>query len=290
MTAPDRSFFHKAGPTGFLLVHGLGGTPVELRYVAQGLARAGHTVHCCQLAGHCGTTKELRRSTWQQWFASVEAAHDRLCAECETIIVGGLSMGAVLALHLAYQRPDGIHGLALYAPSLRLDGWSMPWYAFLLSLFRPYHITIDVDLPEREPYGIKDERVRSFVLKSMLESDSSQAGTFSTPIRAFAQFNALAAKVKRELCKIAVPALILHPRDDDMADLGNAIEVQRKLRGPTETIVLDDSYHLVTLDRQRQIVVDQSLEFATRIANRSGSQHASPATSHQSIEPHRRSA
>lgn len=268
MSASDRSYFHKGGPIGFLLVHGLGGTPVELRYVAQGLARAGHSVHCCQLAGHCGSTDQLRRSTWRQWFASVEAAHDRLRPQCETVIVGGLSMGAVLALHLAHQRPEGIDGLALYAPSLRLDGWSMPWYSFLLSLFRPYHITIDVDMPEHEPYGLKDERIRAFVLKSMLGTDSSQAGTFSTPIRAFAQFNALAAIVRRELSDIAVPALILHPRDDDMADLGNALEIQRKLRGPTETVVLDDSYHLITLDRQRQVVVDRSLEFTARIASR----------------------
>lgn len=268
MNALDRSFFHNAGPTGFLLVHGLGGTPVELRYVAQGLARAGHSVSCCQLAGHCGTAEALRRSTWQQWFASVEAAHDRMRAECENVIVGGLSMGAILALHLAHQRPATVDGLVLYAPSLRLDGWSMPWYASLLKWVRPYHITFDVDLPEQEPYGIKDERIRAFVLKSMLGADSSQAGTFSTPLRAFAQFSALSSTVRRVLHQIPAPTLILHPRDDDMADFGNAQEIQRKLRGPVETVVLDDSYHLITLDRQRQVVVDRSLEFAARIANR----------------------
>ena len=56
----DRSTFHQGSRTGFLLVHGLGGTPVELRFVAQGLARAGYSVLCCQLAGHCGTAEQLR--------------------------------------------------------------------------------------------------------------------------------------------------------------------------------------------------------------------------------------
>ena len=68
---PDRSLFIPGGRVGILLVHGLGGTPVELRFIAQALARAGHTVYCCQLAGHCGTPEELRRSTWREWYASV---------------------------------------------------------------------------------------------------------------------------------------------------------------------------------------------------------------------------
>ena len=54
--------FHAGGRVGFLLVHGLGGTPVELRFVAQGLARAGFTVYCCQLAGHCSSVEDLRTS------------------------------------------------------------------------------------------------------------------------------------------------------------------------------------------------------------------------------------
>ena len=246
-------------------MHGLGGTPVELRYVAQGLARAGHTVYCCQLAGHCSSPEELRRSTWQQWYGCVEAAHNELRKRCDTIIAGGLSMGAILALHLAHQRPDGVDGLALYAPSLRLNGWSMPWFSFALSWLRPWSIKIDMDMPEHEPHGIKDPRIRAFILKSMLSGDASQAGSFTTPVRAYAQFNALAALVKRELPSVRVPTLILHPRDDDMADMGNAQEIQRKLAGPVDTVILDDSYHIITMDRQRQLVVDRSLMFAERL-------------------------
>ena len=110
----DRSLFIPGGRVGVLLIHGLGGTPVELRFIAQGLARAGYTVYCCQLAGHCGTPEELRRSTWHEWYASVEAAHDKLKEHCDVILAGGLSMGGILALHLAQNRPEGVHGLLLY--------------------------------------------------------------------------------------------------------------------------------------------------------------------------------
>jgi carboxylesterase len=264
MSITDRSIFIPGGRTGFLLIHGLGGTPVELHFVAQGLAREGYTVYCCQLAGHGGTKEELQVSTWPEWMRSVEEAHDRLREHCDVVIAGGLSMGAILALHLAHVRPTGVQGLALYAPTLRLDGWSMPWHSFILRWVRPTPLKIHMDLPEREPYGLKDERIRNFVVKSMLSGESGQP-QFFTPLRAFAHFNSLVAVVRRELARIKTPALILHPRDDDVASIGNALELQRKLGGLVELVVLDDSYHIITLDRQRHLVVEKSVAFARAV-------------------------
>ena len=56
------------GQVGVLLLHGLCGTPAEMRFVAMGLARAGYTVHCPQLAGH-GSENGGR---WQDWYLSAE--------------------------------------------------------------------------------------------------------------------------------------------------------------------------------------------------------------------------
>jgi carboxylesterase len=263
----DRGQFIPGGRLGVLLVHGLGGTPVELRFIAQGLARAGHTTYCSQLAGHCGTPEELRRSTWREWYHSVEAAHDRLRATCDTIVAGGLSMGGILALHLAQNRPEAVHGLLLYAPTLKLDGWSMPWYSRPLHYVRPTPIKFEFDLSEHEPYGLKDERVRALIASAMQSGDSGQAGVFSTPMRSFANFNVLVSVVKKGLRKVTQPALIVHPRDDDMASLKNAQYLQTHLGGLVDTLVLDDSYHMVTLDQQRHIVADRTASFVTWLEN-----------------------
>ena len=265
----DRGYYIKGGRTGFLLIHGLGGTPVELRFVAQGLARAGYTVHCPQLAGHCSTIEELRSSTWRQWYASVEAAHDKLRHECDVILAGGLSMGALMALHLAHNRPREVDGLALFAPTLRLDGWSMPWYSALLRLIRPSPVELNINLTERPPYGIKNKRVRGFVLQHM-QSGTAEAGTFATPARSFAHFNSFASVVRRELGKIKTPTLIVHPREDDIASLKNAMVLQRRLGGLVELLVLDDSYHMITLDQQRHLVVERALGFAADVERRLG--------------------
>jgi len=78
-----------------LLIHGLGGTPIEMRYVARGLARAGHTVNVPQLASHCGSVEGPRATVWQVWYASVEREHGRMASQCHSIIVCGLSLGAI---------------------------------------------------------------------------------------------------------------------------------------------------------------------------------------------------
>src|SRR6478735_3745211 len=51
----DQSYRVAGNNVGVLLIHGLCGTPSEMRYVANCLARQGYTVLCPQLAGHCGT-------------------------------------------------------------------------------------------------------------------------------------------------------------------------------------------------------------------------------------------
>ena len=100
----------------------------------------------------------------------------------------------------------------------------------------------------------------------MLSSDSSAAGVFCTPLRSFANFNSLVSVVKRQLSKIKTPALIIHPREDDIADIDNAYYLQRKLGGLVDMVVLDDSYHIITLYRQRSVVVERSVEFAHAVA------------------------
>ena len=268
MSIIDRSLCLSGGRTGILLIHGLGGTPIEMRFIAVGLARAGYTVSCPQLAGHCGTADDLKATRWQDWYASVVEAHDRLLEDCDVVIVGGLSMGAVLALHLAAERPDSVHGLALYAPTLQLDGWGIPWYARLFGLVWQRSVADCIPFTEREPFGIKDPRVRGLVTAAIQSGDSSQAGQLSTPGSSMLELRWLAKTVRRSIDRIRQPALLLHPREDDRASLRNAFLLQRKLGGSVETVVLEDSYHVITLDRQRHVVMERTSRFAADVRQR----------------------
>jgi carboxylesterase len=265
MQQTDQSLRLAGDRLGFLLIHGLGGTPMELRYVAQGLARAGHTVHVPQLAGHCGTIDELKATAWTDWYDSVEREHDRLNGRCDAVLVGGLSVGAILALRLAAARGEAVSGLALYAPSLWLDGWGVPWQAALFRLVTQKWLADWFPFAERHPWGIKDARLRALVERAIKSGDSSRAGVAALPGRLMLELRWLARRVRSEIGEVRQPALIVHPREDDRASLRNLHYLQSSLGGLTETVVLNDSYHIVTLDRQRQIVVDRTLEFAGRL-------------------------
>jgi carboxylesterase len=57
----------------------------------------------------------------------------------------------------------------------------------------------------------------------------------------------------------------VHSQEDDYADLNNAVYLKDELAGKVDMVVLNDSYHMVTLDKQRQVVVERTRDFVARI-------------------------
>lgn len=271
MNTKDHSFYFPAGPHGVLLLHGLTGTPAEMKPVGIKLTQAGFSVYGVQLAGHCGTKKDLLATEWRDWYESVENALDRLKAECDVVFAAGLSMGAVLALHLAAQRPEAVAGVSLYSTTLWHDGWSVNRAYRLLPLASYLPFTSRISIPERPPYGIKDERTRKMIASRMLDGDSASAGLDGMPIGSLLELQRLTSLVRREIPTITTPTLILHARDDDIASLRNVRHLEQKLAGPVTTHILDDSYHMITIDRQRNRVVDHSRDFFHRYGNKQSS-------------------
>ncbi|MEQ1613873.1 MAG: alpha/beta fold hydrolase [Hyphomicrobiaceae bacterium] len=253
------------GRTGVLLLHGLSGTPNEMRSLAEHLGKAGHTVSCPLLAGHCGSYDDLKQSTWQDWAASAEAALARLRAKCDLIVVGGLSTGAILSLLLAARHPDGVHGVIPLAPTLWLNGWMIPKHAHLFRLVLQKPVANMFDFPDMFPHGVKDEAIRAEVKAAIDSGDSSIAGLPVTPGGAVIEHRWLVQTVIKQLRHIAQPTLIIAPREDDYADMNNVAYLQRHLAGIVDTVILNDSYHIITVDRQRHIVNERSATFIDRL-------------------------
>lgn len=263
----DTTYRIAGGKTGVLLIHGLCGTPVEMRFVAMGLARAGYTVHCPLLAGHGGSREDVVGTTWQDWYMSAEAALDELREECDTVIVGGLCLGSLIGLQLAARNPEKVAGVALFSPTFWLNGWAMPWYSRLFSLVRTRWIANLMEFPDAQSLGIKCPRVREFVRAALAASDGPGLGTTGTPGAMVLEHRRLARAAKKMLGRISQPVLIVHSREDDYADVSNATFLQAKLPSAVDLIVLDDSYHMITLDKQRHVVVEKTRAFVERITS-----------------------
>lgn len=261
----DAEFLLEGGPVGVLLIHGLTGTPNEMRILALGLNRAGFTVLGVQLAGHCGSAEDLVATGWRDWYASVEAAADRLAERVDHVFVAGLSMGALLALKLAADRGERIAGVGVLGATFQYDGWSIPAYArhlnFLLVWFKYFRLFQGRCFAEQPPYGLKDERLRATVAASMQSGDSAAAGLASNPWPALAEMTLLSRQVRRQLKQVRSPCLVLHSSDDDIAHLRNAELVKRRVKGPVRLQLLENSYHLITIDQDRMRVIKACVAF-----------------------------
>ena len=147
-------------------LHRLCGTPVEMRFVANGLAKQGYTVLCPVLAGHCGSDADLAASSWVDWYRSAEEALLDLRKDCDVVIAGGLSTGAVLALMLAAKHPTKVQATTLLAPTLWLNGWNVPRYTWFFRLAWTKRIASLFSISHQNPNGIKDDRIRDFIKRA----------------------------------------------------------------------------------------------------------------------------
>jgi carboxylesterase len=198
---------------------------------------------------------------------------------CDTVIIGGASAGSILALRLAAYRQDQAAGLVLFAPTLAVNGWAIP------KMLKLFHLVTDkwtarlFKFKTPAPYGIKDERIRNFALESMRGSDSMPADVTARGGGTVYEFFSLVRNVRPMLSLVGLHTLIFHPRHDDQSDIKNTMALQRKLAGLVEVSVLDDSYHLVTLDRQRGYVVERTMEFVDRLMAQQASKVAASGKS-----------
>lgn len=257
--------FLEGGQLGFLLVHRLGSIPLDLDFTARQLADAGHTVLCPLLFGHGGSRALLGATTWQHWYKSVCEAHDELKEHCETVIVGGLSAGAAMALLIAAERQEGVDGVVLFAPTFYPRSWARPWYAPALRRLGHKGLANLFRVEEPAPYGIKDDTLRRATVERLAGDSRPRADVLGRPGGAMLEVHWLAAAVRGRLGDVKQPALIFHARQDDIDDASNTYLLQQRLGGITDVVVLEDSHHLVTADRQRQLVVDRTLEFADQV-------------------------
>lgn len=260
----DHSFFLPGNRTGILLIHGLTGTPNEMRGIARRFHQAGYSVYGVQLAGHCGQVEDLVNSRWQDWFESVKQAADTLKAQTDEIYVAGLSMGALLALKYASTYP--VAGVIAYSPTFQYDGWSIPrWSKVLAPILLPsvHYLNIfkSKTFDEAEPYGIKNKALRARIAHSMQNCDSSEAGLPGNPWHSLYQLQCLSRDVRKNLSKIHSPCLLLHAYDDDISHRKNSQLVYDSVSGVKRMVLLHNSYHMITIDNDREQVIDESIDF-----------------------------
>ena len=111
----------------------------------------------------------------------------------------------------------------------------------------------------------------------MIAGASTEAGLLGTPALALRELWRLVDVVRPNLYRIKTPTLLVQARDDDVSSLSNSVYLMRHLGGIVDLTVLDDSYHIVTIDQQRTIVIDRTIRFVETIATNKQSPLANPS-------------
>lgn len=259
----NTGFVLGTGEVGVLLIHGLTGTPTELRRVAQGLAKDGTcTVYVPTLPGHCGDNSDLQATGWLDWYEGVRKTFVGIRQRHQQVFVGGLSMGAVMSMYLASEHPGQVAGLLMYSTTLRYDGWSINKLAFLTPLLMKIPFGVHLcSFEEKPPYGIKNQRLRAIVERQMKAGESSNAGLLTMEGITVRELHRMNTVVKKRMPSITTKALVLHSIEDDITSRWNADYVERHLGGPVTKVLLDNCYHMITVDLQYRRVIELSDAF-----------------------------
>lgn len=242
-------FAANGGPVGVLLSHGFTGSPASMRPWAEFLTSHGYTVRVPRLPGHGTTWRELNRTRWHDWYAEAESALDELRSRCEQVVVAGLSMGGCLALRLAEQRCRDVDGVILVNPAVASANrqlHAVPVLKWLVAS-RP-GIGNDIKKP-----GIEEHCYTRL------------------PLKALHAMMQMWRVTREDLPKVTQPLLMFRSAEDHVVEpLSGRIIAQRVSSRDLCERVLEDSYHVATLDHDAPAIFEESLEFVRRVTTPSG--------------------
>ncbi|GAA0625159.1 alpha/beta hydrolase [Kribbella sandramycini] len=232
---------------GVLLSHGFTGTPYSMRPWGEHLAELGYGVAVPRLPGHGTSWQEANRTTWQDWYAVLDNELARLRKEHDQVVVAGLSMGGCLALRLAEEHGDEIAGVVLVNPSVSTEDKRiglLPLLAKVVPSFPP--IANDIKKPGVDEHGY--DRM---------------------PLRAMLSLSQLWKVTRADLAKVTQPVLLFRSTVDHVVEASSARNVLAAIssRDVTETL-LEDSYHVATLDNDAPRIFADSAAFIGRVTSR----------------------
>ncbi len=231
------------GPVGVLVLHGFTGNPASVRGVAEALAAEGFTVDLPLLPGHGTTVEDMIPTGWSDWLAHAEERYRRLAKRCEQVVVVGLSMGGGLAAWLGSEHPE-IAGLVCINAVVSVPEGMRTAVQEVLATGADRFAGIGSDIADPEV------------------TESAYAETPLAPL--LTMFDA-ADNLGDRLSRITAPLLVITSPQDHVVPPANSDVLAAQVSGPVERLVCHRSYHVVTLDYDKDLVLAATVDFATKV-------------------------
>ncbi len=229
---------------GALVLHGFTGNPQSMRGLAFALADAGFTVEMPLLPGHGTDIVDMLGTRWEDWSGAAESAYTELAARSDAVVVVGLSMGGMLGVWLAQRHPE-IAALAVVNP--------------LLS--PPDEGT--VSLVETMIEG--GDEVAPGIGSDIAQEGAVESAYPGLPLRAVLSLFAAAAEVEVELESVTCPVLVFTSLQDHVVDPRSSELLVARATGPVEQVKLERSFHVATLDYDKDEIEARTVEFVSAV-------------------------
>ena len=216
-----------------------------MRGLAEAFAAAGFTVELPRLPGHGTTVEDMKTTGWADWTAEVEAAYQRLAARTDKVVVSGLSMGGSLTLWTALQHPE-VAGIVCINPATK------PQPAELMEML----------------HGMVDEGTDTMpgIGADIADPDATESAYEQTPLRPLISLveDGLASLSER-YSEITCPLLLLTSPQDHVVEPSNGDFLAETFGGPVERISLERSYHVATLDFDKDVIFEAAVAFGRKV-------------------------
>jgi carboxylesterase len=213
-----------------------------MRGLAVALADAGLTVELPLLPGHGTAIADMVPTRWEDWSGAAEAAYLELAGRCESVVVVGLSMGGTLSVWLGERHPE-IAALVLVNP-----------------LIQP---------PDADTIGFIDAMIDGGdEVAPGIGSDIALEGVVETaypelPLRAARSLFAAAGEVLDHLGSVTSPVLLFSSAEDHVVPPVSGDRLVEGVKGPVERVVLERSFHVATLDYDKDEIEARTVKFVT---------------------------
>ncbi len=231
------------GPVGVLVLHGFTGNPQSVRPLADAVAAAGHGVEMPLLSGHGTVVEDMLDTNWTDWSTDAEAAYQRLAARSRHVVVAGLSMGGSLTCWLATRHPE-IAGIVCVNPATQAA-----------PEVRGFIETLVADGAE----------VMDGLGSDVADPSSPESAYPQTPLRPLLSLFEAANEIQPDLARITCPLLLFTSPEDHVVPPGDSDFLAEQVSGPVERVSCDRSYHVATLDFDRDMIIEKSLEFLAKV-------------------------
>ena len=214
----DKSPLSIAGDSrGVLCLHGITGTPFEIRPLAEALGRRG----CTRAGADAGGTRRNAGRAGGQRLARLAALRRRRRWTSLQARVGGgpvaicgFSMGGLLALRLARLFPERVAALVVMSTPLRLRRFQVAGIRALTRLPIDFRAHPTVCVPKLDGSDISDPDLRY-----------ENPGLRAFPIAALEALLDLMDTVRADLPAIRTPTLVVHGRQDHTVPMEDSLEL-----------------------------------------------------------------